>query len=191
MPILNYEPDLFPESLLMEDVEGNVAPLFPADAKWWAVYTMSRQEKQLMRRLYARQIPYYSPLVARRFRSPNGRARTTYEPIFPNYVFLHVDEMQRQIAMATKCISRCLVVPDPVELVRDLRRLQQLIATGAALTPETKIQAGDRVRVKSGPLKGIEGVVVRRESEVRLLVAVQYLQRGASVVLSDNSFEAI
>ena len=30
-----------------------------------------------------------------------------------------------------------------------------------------------------------------RESEVRLLVAVQYLQRGASVVLSDNSFEAI
>lgn len=191
MPILNYEPDLFPESLLMEDVEGNVAPLFPADAKWWAVYTMSRQEKQLMRRLYARQIPYYSPLVARRFRSPNGRARTTYEPIFPNYVFLHVDEMQRQFAMTTKCISRCLVVPDPVELVRDLRRLQQLIATGAALTPETKIQAGDRVRVKSGPLKGIEGVVVRRESEVRLLVAVQYLQRGASVVLSDNSFEAI
>jgi transcriptional antiterminator RfaH len=190
MPILKYEPDLFPESLLSEGIE-DAAPIASGDAKWWAVYTMSRQEKLLMRKLFSRQIPYYSPLVARRFRSPNGRARTTFEPIFPNYVFLFADEIQRHAALATKCISRCLIVPDPVELVRDLRRIQRLIASGAALTPETKLQAGDMVRVKSGPLKGVEGVVVRRESEVRLLVAVQYLQRGASVVLTDNSFEAI
>lgn len=190
MPILKYEPDLFPETLLTEETEG-AAPLLSGEAKWWAVYTMSRHEKQLMRKLFARQIPYYSPLVARRFRSPNGRVRTTFEPIFPNYVFLYADEMQRHIAMATKCISRCLVVPDPAELVRDLSRIRRLIASGAALTPETRIQPGDMVRVKSGPLKGVEGVVVRRENEVRLLVAVQYLQRGASVVLSDNSFEAI
>jgi transcription antitermination factor NusG len=191
MPILKYEPDIFPPSLLTEGEEEAAAPYLAADGQWWAVYTMSRQEKMLMRKLYAKQIPYYSPLVERRFRSPNGRARTTYEPLFPNYVFLFANEMQRHAAMATNCVSRCLQVPDQAELVRDLRRIQLLISSGAALTPETRLQAGDRVRVKSGPLKGVEGVVVRRENEVRLLVAVQYLQRGASVVLSDNSFEAI
>lgn len=191
MPILKYEPDIFPESLLAEGDGVVTAPAVCSDAQWWAVYTMSRQEKLLMRKLYAKQIPFYSPLVERRFRSPNGRARTTFDPLFHNYVFLFANEAQRYATLQTNCVSRCLEVPDASDLVRDLRRIQQLVASGAALTPETKLQVGDRVRVKSGPLKGVEGVVMRRENEVRLLVAVQYLQRGASVVLSDNSFEAI
>jgi transcription antitermination factor NusG len=191
MPILKYEPDLFPASLLALSNEEAPAPELSSEGKWWAVYTMSRQEKMLMRKLFARRIPFYSPLVERRFRSPNGRARSTFEPLFPNYVFLFADEAQRHLTLATNCVSRCLSVPDAADLVKDLRRIQQLVAAGAALTPETRLQAGNRVRVKSGPFKGIEGIVLRRENEVRLLVAVQYLQRGASVVLSDNSFEAI
>jgi transcription antitermination factor NusG len=192
MPILNSQPDIFPASLLAEgDEAADAAPFLSSDGVWWAVYTLSRHEKMLMRKLNAKGIPHYSPLVQRRFRSPNGRARSTFEPLFPNYVFMFADEAQRYAAMTTKCVSRLLKAPDADELVRDLRRIQQLIASGAALTPETRIEAGDRVRVKSGPLKGFEGVVLRRENEVRLMVAVQYLQRGASVVLSDNSFEAI
>lgn len=193
MPLLKQEPDLYPDGLLGDGADGAIVSSFSQDpeAKWFAVYTLSRHEKKLMRQLYARQIPFYSPLVGRRFRSPNGRARTTFEPIFPNYVFLCANESQRYTALSTNSVSRCLVVPSPQELIRDLRRIRQLIATGAALTPETQLAPGDLVRVKSGPLKGVEGVVLRRENEVRLLVAVRYLQRGASVVLTDNSFEAI
>ena len=58
MPILPSEPDIFPAELLdgLEAVQAS-------DAQWWAMYTMARREKELMRRLRALEIPFYSLLV--------------------------------------------------------------------------------------------------------------------------------
>jgi transcription antitermination factor NusG len=82
-------------------------------------------------------------------------------------------------------------VPDPQELVTDLRQIRDLIATDAPLAPEKRIEAGDRVRVKSGPFKGFEGLVMRRENQIRLLVSVRYMGQGASVALDDCQLDTI
>jgi transcriptional antiterminator RfaH len=54
-----------------------------------------------------------------------------------------------------------------------------------------KLQPGQKVRVKTGVFKGFEGVVLRRENEIRLLIFVRYMGRGASVALDDCQLEAI
>jgi transcriptional antiterminator RfaH len=181
MPILPREPDLFPDDLLDS----------PDDSKWWVLYTMARREKELMRRLRGMEIPHYGPLAPRKSRSAGGRVRTSYVPLFAGYVFLRGDEEQRYQALTTNCISRVMEVVDTERLVRDLRQIKQLIESNAPLTPESRLQPGMRVRVRGGPLAGVEGVVVKRQGKDRLVVSVEFLQQGASVALEDYEAEPI
>jgi transcription antitermination factor NusG len=186
MPILPREPDIFPESLFDTD-----EPPGETDAKWWVVYTLPRREKQLMRHLFRMEIPFYCPLVKRRTRSASGRVRVSHVALFPGYVFLRATEAQRYQTWTTNCVSRCLEVPNYEELVRDLRQIRHLVSTDAPLTPEARIEAGMRIRVRSGPFVGLEGTVIKRRGVRRLLVVVQFLQQGASVQLEDYQVEQI
>ncbi len=183
MPILPVETDIFPAELL-ESADAESCP-------WWAMYTMARREKELMRRLRGLEIGFYSPLVTRRTRSPAGRMRESHVPLFASYVFVRGTEQQRHQALTTNCISRCLSVPDCQGLVNDLRQIRQLILRDAPLTIEARIEPGRRVRVRSGPMAGLEGTVIKRRGRDWLVVAVEFLQQGASVLLEDFQVEPV
>ncbi len=186
MPILPHEPDIFPEDLLEADPAGQVP-----GTKWWALYTLARREKDLVRRLRAMEIPHYGPMIQRRTRSAGGRVRTSYVPLFSGYVFLRGTEEQRAKSVVTGCVSRCLEVPHGEELAQDLQQIHRLIESQAPLSPEARIEPGNRVRIRSGSLTGLEGTVIRRRGSDRLLVVVTFLQRGASVQLDDYRVECI
>lgn len=188
MPLLKPEPDIWPLNLLDETPSNELQN--PSE-QWWALYTFARFEKKLMRQLLEIEIPFFGPTIARRYRSPHGRIRTSVEPLFPNYVFIKGDEMVRYNALKTGSVSRWMPVSDSNELVADLRQIRNLILTEAPLAPELRLEPGQRVRVKSGVFKGFEGAVIRRENEVRLLISVRYMGRGASVALDDCQLEPI
>lgn len=186
MPILPSEPDMFPPKLLDEPLGQSAT-----SATSWAMYTMARREKELMRRLRAMEIAFYAPLVSKRTRSPGGRVRESYVPLFASYVFVFGGEDERQKALTTNCISRCLPVPDAGRLVHDLRQIRHLIELDAPLTVEARIEPGRRVRVRSGPMTGLEGIVVKRRGRDWLVVAVEFLGQGASVLLEDFQVEPL
>ena len=183
MPILQRENDLYPAALLGSDGAG--------DELWWAVHTKSRQEKKLMRQLQQLGIGFYGPLIARRRRAADGRVRTSHVPLFPGYVFVRGNEEQRRLAIHSNCVARTIEVHDRLQLIRDLQQVKRLIDTGARLTPESMIEAGQRVRVTAGPLAGIEGVVKKRHNGDHLIVVVGFLQQGASIAIADFQVEAI
>ena len=122
MPILKREDDIYPENLLTDE-----SLLAESGRSWWCVYTLSRREKEFMRRLVALEIPHYGPMVPKRFRSPNGRLRTSFIPLFPNYVFLFGNDQDRYQAMTTNCVSQCNPVDDSQRLVSDLRQIRSVI----------------------------------------------------------------
>ncbi|MEM9826366.1 MAG: transcription termination/antitermination NusG family protein [Planctomycetota bacterium] len=188
MPILPPEPDLFPDDLLTcEELleQANV------DASWYSAYTKSRQEKLLMRHLRQLEVPHYGPLIPKRSRSPAGRVRSSLVPLFSNYVFLLADEMQRYNAICTGCIMKATPVVDHVELVQDLRQIQSLISMDAPMTIESRIEPGQRVRVRNGSFAGYEGIAVRRDAETCLIVSVRFMEQGVSVKLDDCQLEKI
>lgn len=186
MPILPPETDIYPYDLLD-------APCANGDdaSHWWALYTRSRREKDVMRRLLGMEIPFYAPMIKRKSRSSKGRLRESYVPLFSGYVFLFGTVFDREQALKTNCVSRVLPVTSPEDLARDLKQIQLLVETDAPLSPEARLEAGSMVRVRSGPMLGIEGVVVQRRGQDRLLVAVEFLQQGASVLLEDFLVEPI
>ncbi len=186
MPILAAEADVYPEDLLdRDDLEQD------EENRWWTVYTRSRQEKQLMRSLIALDISFYCPIVPHRFRSPAGRLRTSYLPLFTNYLFMHSDGFNRYRALKTNLITKTIEVKNGPELTHDLRQIQRLIQLGSPLSVEAKLQPGCKVRIKSGPLIGVEGVILKRQSASYLFVAVNFLQQGALVKLEDCEVESL
>jgi transcriptional antiterminator RfaH len=182
MPILSAEPDLFPLTLLDDTASGE---------PWWVIYTLARREKELMRRLRSLGVGHYGPLLRQRGRSPAGRRRESYIPLFPSYVFVRGDDFARQQALSTRCVSRTLAVPDAPRLVRDLKQVCRLLASDAPLAPEARLEPGRRVRVRSGSMLGLEGTVVKRRGKDWLVVAVEFLQQGVSVLLEDFQVEAV
>ena len=186
MPILPRQRDIFPADLLDPDfARGGPA------VRWVAFYTLARREKDLVRKLEAAHIPFYCPLVKRRLRSPGGRVRCSHVPLFPGYVFSLVDDEQRRAALGTNTIARWLSVPDERMLVDDLRAIRRLVESERPLTPEARISPGQPVRVRSGALRGIEGTVVKRRGEQRLMVTVRFLNQAASIELEDIDLERL
>lgn len=191
MPILPKQQDIYPNDLL-DVVEGGTGREPPvAGGRWVAFYTLSRREKDLMRKLQAAGVPFYGPMVRRRLHSPGGRVRASYVPLFPGYVFSLVDDEQRRAALATNTVARWIPIVDERMLVDDLRAIKRLIDTEKPLTPEARIEPGQLVRVRTGALRGLEGTVVKRRGAERLVVAVRFLNQGASIELEDVDLERL
>jgi transcription antitermination factor NusG len=184
MPILQQEVSLWPKDLL------DSPPAESSELRWWLLYTRARQEKAVARKLLSHAIPFYCPLV-RRTLQYNGRRIHSYVPLFAGYVFMYGAKEAMDCAWTTRCLSRILLVNDQECLRNDLQQIHQLIASNAPLTPESRLVPGNRVRVRAGPLLGLEGTVLRRSGKVRLLVAINFIQQGASVLLEDYLLEAI
>lgn len=188
MPILKQETDIFPDELLEAKTLANLST---DDRSWWCIYTISRREKDLMRKLRSLEVPHYGPVLPKRYRSPNGRLRTSFIPMFPNYVFMLANEEERTRALTTNCISTCNQVTQFETLIEDLRQIRAIVTEGEALTPEAKLQAGSKVRVRSGPFAGLEGEVIRREGKTRLLLSVRYLEQGVSMEMDEALLEGV
>jgi transcriptional antiterminator RfaH len=111
--------------------------------------------------------------------------------LFSNYVFMQCGLEDRIRALQTNRVSQTLEVVDGAGLVHDLRQIRRLIELGIPLSIEARLQAGARVRVRRGPLGGMTGVVLKRQGESHLFVAVNFLQQGASIRLMDWEVEPI
>ena len=181
MPLVPLEIALHPRELLRE-APGDVS------CRWWVVHTRPRAEKALARRLLARNLSFYLPFQKRQWLC-RGRLLSSQLPLFPSYLFLHGDQQARQQALETNLVSLVLPVPDQIRLHADLVRVEQLIAAGAPLTAEDRLEPGDPVLIVAGPLTGLTGKILRRNKQLKFLVEVEFLRRGVSVEIESWMIE--
>lgn len=184
MPILASETNVFPANLLDDFTTAS------SERRWWAVYTRSRMEKSLARQLLAMEIPFYLPLIPRTT-NIGGRRVKSLLPLFGGYLFMYGTDGERVQTLGTNRVSQLWATSRVDDLTRDLQNVRTLIESGVPLTPEGRLQPGQRVRVKTGLLMGLEGVVVSRRGEDRLLIAVNFLQQGVSIQIHDYQVESI
>ncbi len=186
MPILAKEPNVYPEELF----SIITAPGDEGQA-WWVAYTMARHEKKFIRQLRAQRVAHFCPFYRRQWYSPNGRKREAYLPLFPGYVFFFGDHAARETAWKTQCVSRILLPHDQLVLHSQLAQIYDAERRGADLLPELQLQKGQRVRVIAGKFAGYQGTVIYRGNRCRLVLAVDFLQRGASLEINQWEVEPI
>jgi transcriptional antiterminator RfaH len=182
MPILDAETSVYPPNLLTE------LAIQDGERRWWAIYTKARQEKAFARQLVGFEIPFYLPLVPKDNLIRGRRVRSLI-PLFGGYVFVYGSEAERVRSLTTNRISTILTVDDQRILTADLNNVARLIESNAPLTVEKRLTKGDMVRIKNGPMAGMEGTVITRRGKMRLLVAVTMLQQGVSVEIDDFMLE--
>ena len=210
MPILAAEPAMFPTDILDDpedplayepavsliDESGVIAEPDvdqmddSATRRWVVLHTKSRQEKSLARELNRYEIPFYLPLVAKT-NVIRGRKVQSRIPLFSSYVFLFASDEERARSLVTNRVTTVLPVPDGDLLRHDLKQIQLLIENGAPMTIESRLAVGRRVRIRGGQLAGLEGIVLRRCRQVRLVVAVQFIQQGVSLEIDDHLVEPV
>jgi transcriptional antiterminator RfaH len=185
MPITEREPVLFPEQLFEE-----LSSQLESGRLWRVLHTKPRQEKCLARCLFESQIPFFLPLIRKRLLI-RGKSLTSYIPLFPSYLFMLADNAERISALVTKRVVRVLEVADPEALQHDLCQLHRLIESGMVLRPEDRLEPGATVEIRSGPLQGLQGIIVSRASKKRFVVKVDFIHKGASVELDDFTLSAV
>jgi transcription antitermination factor NusG len=100
-------------------------------------------------------------------------------------VFLLANREERIAALTTARVVQPLRVVGQEELWHDLAQIYRLIASGAPVMPEERLFPGALVEISSGPLAGLKGKILRAASGSRFVVQVDFIQRGASVLLDD------
>jgi len=177
-----------PCSLEQEAVTGTQ----PVEARrWYAAYTQPRHEKVVDCHLRGKQLETYLPLH-REVRSWNGRRAEVESPLFAGYVFVRIRLSERVKALEHPSVvsfvsfgGRPAPLPDT-----EIAALRNALAQRKA-EPFPFLAVGKRVRIVSGPLCGLEGIVLRRSGKkTRMIVSVEFLHRSIAVDLEPGDLRA-
>jgi len=118
------------------------------------------------------------------------RVRVLEQPLFPGYVFCRLDITRRLPVLQTTGVTRFVGLgktPTPVDST-EMEALVAAVCSGLPLEA-AKPSVGQKVRILSGPLKGMTGPVVEINNERRLVVSVSLLQQAAAIVIDHLGVE--
>ncbi|MDR3762485.1 MAG: UpxY family transcription antiterminator [Acidobacteriota bacterium] len=174
----------------MSHCEVFAPPFDDAALQWFAVYTMPRHEKCVARAFEQSGIEHFLPLYEKLSVWRNRQRKQISLPLFPRYVFVRTARCERLPVLQTAGVvsivgAGAVAVPDAeIEFLRGKVRNGQV-------EPYPELVAGRRVCVKSGPLAGLEGVLVRRCNRTRFVLTLQLIQQSASVEISAEDLELL
>jgi len=110
-------------------------------------------------------------------------------PLFPGYVFFCGDNEIRYKAMTTNRLCQTIVVPDQEILLDELTCIERALASKAVLDPYPYAAVGKRCRIKSGPFRDLEGIVIQRSKATKIVLQVSILGQGASMEIEPELLE--
>jgi transcription antitermination factor NusG len=163
-----------------------------AEVHWYAAYTSANHEKKVSVELRRRSVEYFLPLYPSIRRWKDRRVKLDM-PLFPGYIFVHFALRDRLRVLQIPGVVRFIgfdTYATPVPDI-DINRIRGILTQGFRAEPHPYLAAGRRVRVKVGPLQGVEGIIVRRKNKMRFVVSVDSIQRSIAVEVEDHCLEPI
>src|SRR6266702_5937340 len=162
--------------------DGLTLPDSFIEQHWYAAYTRAQHEKSVVAELGMREVEHFLPLYSSVRRWKDRRVRLEL-PLFPGYVF---------VRLALRDRLRVVQIPSVVRLVGfnghpaplpddEMEALRNGLARGLRVEPHPYLTVGRRVRIVSGPLKGIEGMLVRKKGALRLILSINAIMCAAAV----------
>lgn len=170
----------------------NIADFMEQTPSWFALYTRHRHEKSVAQWISGKGIEVFLPLYKAAHRWKD-RTKDLYLPLFPNYVFVQAVPNQRGAVLSTPGVYDFvrlggLSVPIPTD---EIEAIRQAVEHSLNAEPHPFLKSGDRVRVKSGPLAGLEGILVRKKNFYRLVLSVELLVKSIAVEVDVADVERV
>jgi transcription antitermination factor NusG len=156
------------------------------EAKWYAAYTWARHEKRVAEQMRQRRLSSFLPLY-RSIHRWKDRRKEIELALFPSYVFVQLVLKDRVRVLEIPGVVHIVSVRGtPVPLAeQEIESLRRGMDGNLKMEPHPYLQAGRRARVRSGPLTGLEGILLRRKDGLRLVLSIEILMRAVAVEIDE------
>jgi transcription antitermination factor NusG len=163
-----------------------------SESRWYAAYTLSRHEKQVAHQLEERRLECFLPLYRSVHRWKDRRKQVELA-LFPGYVFVHIPLKNRlQVLQLPSVVQFVSFNGRPAPLpTSEIEALRNGLAGKAYIEPHPYVKIGRRVRVHSGPMAGLEGVLLRRRDKFRVVLSIHLIQRSVATEVDETEIEPI
>lgn len=155
---------------------------------WFALQVRARYEQGVADHLDGKGYELFLPLYKCRKRW-SDRVKEVEAPLFPGYLFCRLNPQDRLPILKTPGVIQVVGsnrTPTAVD-EHEIQAIQAMVASGIPNQPWPFLATGDRVRIESGPLSGLEGILVEFKGNHRLVLSVTLLQRSVAVEI-DSAF---
>jgi transcription antitermination factor NusG len=155
---------------------------------WFVAHTRPRCEKKLAQFCEQNGLSATLPCqsVAHKYR---GKTVVFQKPLFPGYVFLRIEQRDRRKVCESDFVANLLEVFDQETLARQLKDILRALDTNLEIRLAPTIGEGMRVKIKHGPLRGIEGWVEKRHGISMVLLRLDFIGQAAAVKLEATDLE--
>lgn len=160
------------------------------DAKWYLLHCKPRQEQPVVDHLESLNAYAYFP-KAPQIRFYGKRKVMRHLPLFPGYVFLLGQPHDAYTVDRARGLVQIIEPPDQEQLVWELQNIHFALTHDAPLTKCAGLVAGTRVEIRSGPFKGMQGLVEAGKSSDRIVLQVSMLGRAMSLEIDGSLLEII
>jgi transcription antitermination factor NusG len=159
---------------------------------WFAACTRSRHEKRVAEQLEERGVESFLPLCRASHRWKDRR-KIVALPLFPGYVFVHIPVEDRLRVLELYGVARLVAFSGvPVEVPeRDIRALRRGLVNNFWVEPHPYLKVGGKVKVRFGPLAGVEGTLIRKKGVLRLVLCFDAILRAVAVEVDASDVEPV
>jgi transcription antitermination factor NusG len=164
------------------DFDALHLPVSFIEPHWYAAYTCAQHEKRVAAELGMREVEHFLPLYSSVRRWKDRRVQLEL-PLFPGYVF---------VRLALRDRLRVLQIPSVVRLVgfngqptalpdTEMEIMRSDLSQSLRAEPHPYLTVGRRVRITAGPFAGLEGILRRKKTNLRVVVSLELIQRSVAV----------
>lgn len=161
-------------------------------ARWYVAQTRSRHEKSVAEQLEGKGIEHFLPLYETVSRWKDRRMRLQM-PLFAGYIFVRFPLSERLRALEIPGLARlvsfgglAVALPDD-----EMEAMRNGLMSSLRAEPHPYLIVGRRVRIMGGPFAGIEGVLKRKKSNLRVVVSLDLIQRAIAVDVAATDIEPL
>ncbi len=157
---------------------------------WYVAHTRPRCEKKLLQFCKRENLDASLPCY-RSVHKYRGKTVVFQKPLFPGYVFLQIHTDQRSLVRQSIHLASLLEITDQNLFVSQLGEILRAVETDLQIRLAPTIGEGMRVKIKSGPLRGVEGWVEKRHGLTTVLLRLDFISQAAAVKLEADDLELI
>lgn len=162
---------------------------------WFVIWSESRAEKQVAKRIAAMGLAAWLPVIRERHRW-SDRWREVELPLFPGYLFARAALADWPRILRTPGVLTVITERGKPALLADsfVASLRDAIgregAAPEAISEGIDYMPGDEVIVQEGALRGVRGVVRERRSGRQLVLWVAQIGRGVAFTIGSSLVKA-
>jgi transcription antitermination factor NusG len=172
-------------------LNGKIAdPL--VDRRWYAVFTVPQNEKSVVKQLDLREVESFLPTYETVKVWKNRQKVRLILPLFPTYLFVRINRHERVKVLQSPGVLQIVGGKQDTISISDAE-VEFLRAgfRGKKVEPYTDLVIGEKMRIKGGPMQGVEGILVRKNNSLRFVLSISLINQHAAVEVSADYLEPV